>query len=71
MLSGYGPAFSPDGVHWTQNPPVLIYPTFRDAGSAMHDWKNRRFVGFFKTNLRDRRSRAVCSGPNAARRLTA
>ena len=60
MLTAHCAAFSADGIHWTQSGPVLTYPRFRDAGSAMQDWKNRRFVGFFKTALRERRTRAVC-----------
>ena len=60
MPSSYRAAFSPDGIHWDESGPLLVYPRFRDAGSAMHDWKNNRFVGFFKTDLREHRTRAIC-----------
>jgi hypothetical protein len=57
---GYYVAFSPDGIHWKEEPtPVFTYNPVRDTMNTMWDPRTNKFVAFVKQQVDGKRARFV------------
>lgn len=55
---GYYVAFSPDGIHWNEQPePVFTYNPVRDTMSLMQDPRTGKYIAFVKEQVAGKRAR--------------